>query len=358
MKRVAFDDIYSWSAFDERRQIDFNGHLWVREEGNVLIDPVPMIESDLDQLEALGGARWIVLTNRDHEREAASFRDRTGAEIAVHELDAGELEARAQRTIADGEEIVAGLEAVHLRFCKSPGEIALYWKEKRLVLSGDLVVGEPIGELSLLADEKLADPAAAALELRRLLSLGFDAMLVGDGHSIAHDARERLLECLERRGDIYINKIHADDVEWVLREDRPAGYRWETKELDGLIGARNIGYRLMRLPAGASTCPSHFHHLIEELFVVLEGSCTLLTPRGKQLARAGDYIAFPPGPVGTHKFANEGAEPCVMLALSNQLPDDVCEYPDSDKVNIMMLPGARVFRKGDAVGYWESETQA
>ena len=45
MKRVAFDDIYSWSAFDERRQIDFNGHLWVREEGNILIDPVAMIES-------------------------------------------------------------------------------------------------------------------------------------------------------------------------------------------------------------------------------------------------------------------------------------------------------------------------
>ena len=356
MKRVAWEDIYSWSVFNERRQIDFNGHLWVRQEGNVLIDPVAMIESDLAQLETLGGARWIVLTNRDHEREAAFFRDRTGAEITTHELDVGELEARPQRTVTDGEEIVAGLEAVHLRFGKSPGEIALYWKEKRLVLSGDLVVGEPIGELSLLADEKLADPVAAALGLRRLLNLDFDAMLVGDGHSIAHDARERLLECLERRADIYINKIHADDVEWVLRESRPAGYKWETKELDSLIGARNLGYRLMRLPAGTSSCPSHFHHLTEELFVVLEGSCSLLTPRGKQLARAGDYIAFPPGSAGTHKFANEGTEPCVMLAVSNELPDDVCEYPDSDKINVAMLPGARVFRRGDAVGYWQGET--
>ena len=79
MKRVLFDDFYSWSVFNERRQIDFNGHLWVRDEGNVLIDPAAMIESDLQQLQQLGGAAWIVLTNRDHEREAAVFQERTGA---------------------------------------------------------------------------------------------------------------------------------------------------------------------------------------------------------------------------------------------------------------------------------------
>ena len=73
MKQV-FPDMYCWSVFNEDRQIDFNGHLWVREEGNVLFDPVPMIESDLAQLDRLGGAAWIVLTNRDHEREAGAFR--------------------------------------------------------------------------------------------------------------------------------------------------------------------------------------------------------------------------------------------------------------------------------------------
>ena len=79
MKRSIFDDIYSWSIFSEMRQIDFNGHLWVRSEGNVLIDPVAMIDSDLDQLDQLGGAALIVLTNRDHEREADAFRKRKGA---------------------------------------------------------------------------------------------------------------------------------------------------------------------------------------------------------------------------------------------------------------------------------------
>ena len=80
MKQV-FPDMYCWSVFNEDRQIDFNGHLWVREEGNVLFDPVPMIESDLAQLDRLGGAAWIVVTNRDHEREAGAFRERTGARV-------------------------------------------------------------------------------------------------------------------------------------------------------------------------------------------------------------------------------------------------------------------------------------
>ena len=355
MKRVAFDTIYSWSTFDETRQIDFNGHLWVRDGGNVIIDPVAMIDSDLQQLDDLGGAAWIVVSNRDHERQAALMRSRTGGQIVAHEQDGPLLETTPDRTLVDGEEVVPGLRAVHLPSGKSPGEIALYWPQTKLILSGDLIVGEPLGQLTLLPDAKLANAPAAALAIRKLLALDFDAILVGDGHSILHDARERLLECLEGRSDIYINKIEVDDAEWVSRGEAPAGYRWEAKELDALIGARDLGYRLIRLPRDASTFPSHFHHLGEELFAILEGSCTLSTPRGQHEVSAGTYIAFPPGPAGTHKFVNTNTAPCVMLAVGNQLPEDVAEYPDSNKVNVMTLPSSRIFRKGEAVGYWDGE---
>ena len=39
MKRLIFEDIYSWGVFSRDRQIDFNGHLWVRPDGNILVDP-------------------------------------------------------------------------------------------------------------------------------------------------------------------------------------------------------------------------------------------------------------------------------------------------------------------------------
>jgi hypothetical protein len=37
MKAIT-DDLACWSVFHEIRQLDFNGHLWRRDGGNVLID--------------------------------------------------------------------------------------------------------------------------------------------------------------------------------------------------------------------------------------------------------------------------------------------------------------------------------
>lgn len=352
MKRLIFDDIYSWSIFSEARQIDFNGHLWVRPEGNILIDPVPMIDSDLDQFDKLGGAALIVITNRDHERAAQTFHERTGAKVVVHEADAAELTVPADRQIGDGENIVPGLRVIHLRHGKSPGEIALYFSEKRLVLAGDLIVGEPIGAFTLLADEKLTHPPRAALELRKILALSFDAILVGDGHSILQDARQRLVECLQRRVDILINRINIDEMDWVKRA-APGAYGFEEKDIDRLVGAQHLGYRLIRLPPGNASFPTHFHHFGEELFYVMEGRCLLKVPQGDKAVTKGDFIAFPPGAAGAHKFINSGDEPCVLLAIGTALPYDVSEYPESDK--IFPYVSGRIFRKGDSVGYWDGE---
>jgi len=352
MKQLIFPDIYSWSIFSEARQIDFNGHLWVRPEGNVLIDPVPMIESDRNQLKQLGGATLIVITNRDHEREAQAFLELTGAKVVVHEADASALTCPVDRAVTDSEQIVQGLKAIHLRYGKSPGEIALHFTEKRAVLAGDLVVGAPMGSFSLLMDEKLADPPRAALELRKLLRLDLDAILVGDGHSIFQDAHQRLVECLQRRSDIYINRVNISELDWVKRRV-PAPYDFENKDIEPSIGAQLLGYQLIRLHPGNASYPMHLHHFGEEMFYVMEGTCTLKTPRGDWQIVEGDFIAFPPGEVGAHKCVNEGDAPCTLLAVGTVMRHDVSEYPDSEKV--FPYVARRIFRKQDNVSYWEGE---
>ena len=342
MKQLALDGFYSWSAFSEARQIDFNGHLWTRPDGNILIDPVPMSESDLAQLADLGGASLIVLTNRDHEREAAAFRERFGAKIAAHEADAPLLSLAVDKTLSDGEEIVPGMRAVRLEAGKSPGEIALHLPALRAVVMGDLVSGEPMGRLSMLPDEKLSDPPRAALELRKILRLQPETILVGDGHSVFQDAGRLLIECLERRADIYINRINLDDLE--------DGF---AAEIGRLIGARRLGYMLWRLEPDQFNCPFHFHHFDEETAIVLEGECLMRTDRGEFPIRKGDVIAFPPGPSGAHKFINNGSERCVLFVLGEERPHMVCEYPDSEKFVARPMQGA--FRKADAVSYWDGE---
>ena len=53
MKKLHRSDLYCCSVFDEERNIDFNGSLWVSPLGNVLIDPVRMEDYDKKHLESL-----------------------------------------------------------------------------------------------------------------------------------------------------------------------------------------------------------------------------------------------------------------------------------------------------------------
>ena len=89
MKRVMFDDLYTWSVFNEEKQFDFNGYLWVREQGNILIDPVPMSARDAAQLDALGGA---ALNHPDKSRPRAG---RGGVQGAHRRADRGARGRRA-----------------------------------------------------------------------------------------------------------------------------------------------------------------------------------------------------------------------------------------------------------------------
>ena len=355
MKRVMFDDLYTWSVFNEEKQFDFNGFLWVREEGNIVIDPVPMSAGDAAQLDALGGAALIVLTNRDHERDAATLQKRTGARIVAHAADAALFGLTVDRTVTDGEEIVPDLRVLHLAHGKSPGEIALLWRDRRVAFIGDYVWGNPVGALTLGAEPALADPAQAALQLRKLLAVQqLDALLLGDGHSLLTGARDALLAMLEARRDIYINRINLDEIPWFEIPNWPGAFGYAFKDVDPLIGARHLGYLVMRLDPGKKGFPLHFHYFEEELGVVLEGTCTMRTSRGDVALRQGDFVAFPPGPNGDHQYVNDGDEPCVMLLLSNIVPSDVSEYPDSNKVN---LRGVRhIFHKEKAVDYWDRES--
>ena len=56
MKRLHKQNLFCWSEFDEDRNIDFHSYLWVRDEGNVVIDPLPLTEHDKS------GARAAQLT--------------------------------------------------------------------------------------------------------------------------------------------------------------------------------------------------------------------------------------------------------------------------------------------------------
>lgn len=184
--------VLTWPWFSARFGYDFNGFLVRHADGNVCIDPVEPTDDDLAALAAEGVAR-IVLTNRNHFRAAAEVRERTGAPIAVHPADADFVRGKGvpvDGALAPGDRV--GPFVVVVAPGKSPGEVALHWPERRLLLVGDVCVGNPPGALSLLPEAVIDAPDELRRSLTRLAELDFDTLLVADGAPILRDARAAL----------------------------------------------------------------------------------------------------------------------------------------------------------------------
>jgi glyoxylase-like metal-dependent hydrolase (beta-lactamase superfamily II) len=78
--------------------------------------------------------------------------------------------------------------------------VAFLWRERKTLIVGDAVVGNPPGKLSLLHERVMDDPARLRRNVRRLLALDLDTILVGDGISVVGDAMQRLQELVDSFG--------------------------------------------------------------------------------------------------------------------------------------------------------------
>jgi len=195
MKKLHRPDLYGWSAFAERPNIDFNSLLWVRPDGNVIVDPLALTPHDRAHLDALGGARWIVLTNSDHVRGAEALAKELGAKVAGPAAEQGDFPIACDRWLRDGDELAPGLRVLELQGSKTPGELALILDERTLV-TGDLIRSHRANALMLLMPEQgLSSLEQAKTSVQRLAAMGpFDAILLGDGFSIYRHGHELLAE--------------------------------------------------------------------------------------------------------------------------------------------------------------------
>lgn len=193
MKSLHRPDLFAWSQFNEARNVDFHGVAWVRPDGNLLIDPLPMSEHDRAHLQALGGAAWIVVTNSDHVRGAQALAEAFGATLCGPRAERETFPLGCARWLSDGDEPLPGLRVHELQGSKTAGELALVIDGTTLVC-GDLVRGHAAGRLNLLPDAKLRDRAAALASLRRIVAAHprLDAVLVGDGWPLFGDGARAL----------------------------------------------------------------------------------------------------------------------------------------------------------------------
>ena len=157
--------------------------------------------------------------------------------------------------------------------------------------------------------------------------------------------------------------INIDELEFTAfgKGDK---FQAERAPVSPNIGAKNLGYAVIRLQPGQRAWPYHAHYAIEEMFYVISGAGTLRHAGEEYPIRAGDFIASPPDPEQPHQIINTSDEELVYIALSEDMTTDVMLYPDSgkygvwsgDSSNFQAPTNFMVFaRKESSVDYWDGE---
>ena len=181
---------YNWNSF------------LVQDESNsirALIDPLPLSESEIQQIDELGGPTHLMLTCTHHERCLTEFKQKWGCQVLLHENQVPEAEFAFDDTFADGNVLWDLVEVVRVPDVRHREEVCFYLRSHGgALIIGDLVSGGrkdsgiPDGKVGFNAPEYLVGLDTARLSLRMLLHFEFDLMCFGHGSPVVRGAKEVL----------------------------------------------------------------------------------------------------------------------------------------------------------------------
>jgi uncharacterized cupin superfamily protein len=148
--------------------------------------------------------------------------------------------------------------------------------------------------------------------------------------------------------------ISSQNVAWEeTREGTRFGGRARHLTYAAIGKSYHVGVLIESPAPGMRLAPKHYHVLEEEHAVILEGQVTLLLGDERYEMKAGDYVGFPAGRKIGHSFMGSGSGPCSYLMIGERNPNDVCVYPDSNKMSISAL--GTVFDMSGVRKYWDGE---
>jgi glyoxylase-like metal-dependent hydrolase (beta-lactamase superfamily II) len=194
--REIVPDVQMWSVPVPDKGYDFNGFAVATEDGTVLIDPPEPAEEGWGAIDMLAPFVGLWITNRNHSRAAATFRERYGLEVFAHEADAERLEAAADSTVRGEEKLPGDIQLIHVPG-KSPGEIAFHLPRSNALIVGDVVIGVPPGELSTYPEKVIDDMDQLHRSAAKLLEYDFEALLLCDGEPITTGGKRKLEEFVD-----------------------------------------------------------------------------------------------------------------------------------------------------------------
>jgi glyoxylase-like metal-dependent hydrolase (beta-lactamase superfamily II) len=199
--RELFNGIFTWGSVYPDRPWDLNGYALKLDGATLLLDPPQPEAAEWPNLDALQPIGKIILTNRDHTRDAEAFRARFHASVAACVDELSQFASlKIDETFRDGDLLWGGLRVIHLPG-KSPGEVGFYIEPAHhkgalaaggIMLLGDALIGHPPGQLGLIPPAKLDNPALLKQSLRKLLNYDFQVLLLCDGQPVLSHAKSKV----------------------------------------------------------------------------------------------------------------------------------------------------------------------
>jgi hypothetical protein len=182
-----------WQAFDPKVKADLFSTAILTPTGLFLVDPIPLAQKPLGELEQNGRIAGVIVTSANHIRGAAEFARRFSVSIFAHRDSAiaDHVTVDAGNRIRDFVEVIAIDGAAQ-------GEIALHYSSD----NGTLIVGDALINLepngfSLLPKKYCSNQKEMRRSLRQLLTYKAERMLFAHGTPILAGAHARLQQLLD-----------------------------------------------------------------------------------------------------------------------------------------------------------------
>lgn len=141
-------------------------------------------------------------------------------------------------------------------------------------------------------------------------------------------------------------------------------HRMALRRLGAAAGGQMLGASLTEVAPHSLSFPFHYHCATEEALFIVSGSGIARIGDARVPVRAGDWVAFPPGPDHPHQMINDTDQPLVYLCVSAVAQKvDVVAYPDSKKVagtagTFDKVIHRWISRQGESLDYWQDEPDA
>jgi glyoxylase-like metal-dependent hydrolase (beta-lactamase superfamily II) len=184
------EGVWIWHAFEESVRTELYSTAVLSADGLVIVDPIDASENVLSRLGKLGPVVAVILTNGNHSRAAARFRERFSAPVFSHPEAVGELTLPVDGILRVDRRVGGSLTVVELPGA-GPGEVAL-WNENGWIHIGDAVINLEDTGLAVLPARYCLDAARLAVSLPQLRQLSFDKATFAHGTPILENARAQI----------------------------------------------------------------------------------------------------------------------------------------------------------------------